>query len=573
MARDRAGDSLEQAKNLGLIGSKPGIFQDSVSKSDLNDLYRVKIGSRSSFKLNIDNLDKDTKLDVEIFTLKSSAQKVLKAIGRTDFGKLKAKDLAKNLEVVARSVFSRGSNSIVRTLDSDEYYLRITPRKGSTSYKVSVAASPLAIAPPTNTPNTPGKTTTPTSTPSAPIVPIAPPPAAIPVQLGQKWLRQFGTASNDYAYGVAVVGDNLYLSGSTEGGLDGTNKGSRDSFAALYKTDGTAQWMRQFGAAGRDIGTGIAADSAGNYYVSGADVSTGTVPDPNGYVTKYDSTGVKQWRLDVKGTLSAEAIAAVVADSAGNTYAAGFSGGTPGFAPAKVYISKYDTTNKKVWATSYLLSQSSAATSVAIDASGNVYVAGITNAVLNADVNAPFTGGDVFFSKFSSAGKKLWDKTIASAGAEYARGIAVDPSGNVYITGQTDGTLPGQTSAGGIDSFVAKYDTNGNQQWLNQFGTAALDEGQGIVYSNGNVYLTGETAGGIFGNANLGGSDAWLAAFDSYGRLVGSTQIGTNKDDETYNITSDTTGNLYLVGQTYGAFTGATNQGQYDVWTAKYTVA
>ena len=554
MARDRAGDSLAQAKNLGAIGSNPNVFQDAVSQTDLNDLYRVKISSRSSFKLNLDKLDKGAKLEVEVFTLKGSAQKDLKAIGRTDFGKLKAKVRSKYLDVVTRLGISKSNSSVNLTLEPKEYYLRIASRKGSTAYRLSLSASSAASS------NLP----------------------AVPVKFGQSWLRQFGSVSNDYAYGVSVVGDNLYLSGSTEGSLAGTNQGDRDSFAASYKTDGTAQWLRQFGSAGNDIATGIVADTAGNYYVGGADVITKTVlgtklPDPKGYVTKYDSNGASPWRLDIdiKGILpSGEAIAALVADSAGNTYAAGSSGGTPGFAPSKAYISKYDTNKNPIWDASFTIAQSSSATSVAIDASGNVYIAGITNAVLNADVNQPFTGGDVFLAKFSSTGQKLWDKTIASpTGAEYARGITVDPTGNVYITGQTDGTLPGQTSAGGMDSFVAKYDTNGNAQWLKQFGTAALDQGQGIVYSNGNVYLTGETAGGIFGNTNLGGSDAWLAGFDSTGRLVGSTQIGTAKDDETYNITRDAIGNLYLVGQTSGAFAGATNQGQYDVWVAKYTVA
>jgi Beta-propeller repeat len=542
MARDRAGDSLGKAKNLGAIGSQPRTFQDSVSKTDLNDLYRIKISSRSSFKLKLDNLDKAAKLDVEIFTLKGSARKVLKAIGRTDWGKLNAKVRSKNLEFVARSGLSKDSNSISRTLEPNEYYLRIAAHKGSTAYKLSVSADSAITT-----------------------APIAPP--AVPVKLGQSWLRQFGTVSNDYAYGVTVAGDNLYLSGSTEGGLSGMNQGGRDSFAALYKTDGTSQWLRQFGTAGNDIAAGIAADSAGNYYVGGTDVSGTTIPDPNGYVAKYNSGGTSQWRVDLTGAFSAEAIAALVADSAGNTYAAGLTGGSP-FSPAKAYLAKYDTDKKKIWEASYTLTKSSSATSVAIDAGGNVYIAGITNATLSTNVDAPFTGGDVLVAKFSSTGQKLWDKTIASTGAEYARGIAVDPTGNVYITGQTDGTLPGQTSAGGIDSFVAKYDTNGTAQWLKQFGTAALDEGQGITYS----YLTGETAGGIFGNSGLGGSDAWIAGFDSSGRLVGSTQIGTNKDDETYNITSDAAGNLYVVGQTNGAFAGATNQGQYDVWVAKYTV-
>ena len=409
MARDRAGDSLGQAKNLGAIGSQPRTFQDSVSKTDLNDLYRIKIGSSSSFKLKLDNLGKAAKLDVEIFTLKGSAQKVLKAIGRTDWSELNAKVRSKNLTVVARSGLSKSSNSISRTLEPAEYYLRIAARKGSTAYKLSVSADSV-----TN-----------------PTAPIAQP--VVPVKLGQSWLRQFGTVSNDYAYGVTVVGDNLYLSGSTEGGLSGMNQGGRDSFATLYKTDGTSQWLRQFGTAGSDIATGIAADSAGNYYVGGTDVdSSGFLPDPKGYVTKYNSSGASQWRLDPKvdpkGSFSAKAIAALVSDSAGNTYAAGLSSDSL-ISPSKAYVSKYDIDKKKIWEASYTLTKSSSATSVAIDASGNVYIAGITNATLSTNVDAPFTGGDVLVAKFSSTGQKLWDKTIASTGAEYARGIAVDPDG------------------------------------------------------------------------------------------------------------------------------------------------
>ncbi|MBD3880351.1 SBBP repeat-containing protein [Phormidium tenue FACHB-886] len=557
MERDRVGGSLVQAKNLGTLGSKPSVFRDFVGKSDLSDLYRVQIGSRSRFKLNLDGLGKAAGVGVEIFKLKGSAQKVVKALGQTDLSQLKAKDLAK-LTYVARSVTGKGSYSLNRVLSAGGYYVRLLPRQGSTAYRISVSASPLSA----NSGNTGG------TLPPATIF-----PAPVRLQLTQSWIKQFGTASNDYAYGVSIAGDNLYLSGSTEGSLAGANKGSRDSFAALYKTNGIAQWVRQFGAAGLDIATGIATDATGNYFVGGVNASTGILPDSSGYVKKYDRDGTEAWQQDLKGAISAEAIAALKTDAAGNSYAAGFSKGIPGFSAAQAYVAKYDTTGKLVWSDQSTPARSSSATSMVIDASGDVYIAGITNATLTTDTNNPFTGGDVFFAKYSNAGRKLWDKTIASAGAEYARGIAVDAAGNIYLTGQTDGTLPGQASAGGVDSFVAKYDTNGNQQWLKQFGTAALDEGQGIAFSNNMVYLTGETRGGIFDNAPLGGGDAWIAAFDSDGRLAGSTQIGTNQDDEAYNIAADAAGDIYLVGQTQGAFAGVSQQGNYDVWVAKYGVA
>ncbi len=233
---------------------------------------------------------------------------------------------------------------------------------------------------------------------------------------------------------------------------------------------------------------------------------------------------------------------------------------------------KYDNAGKELWSKEWSGSGSSSATGVAIDLDGNIYIASITNATLTTNIDRPLTGDDVFLAKYSASGAKLWDQTIAISAAEYARGIAVDSSGNVYITGETEGTLPGQTSAGGKDGFVAKYSTTGTQQWLKQFGTAGLDESQAIAVSEtGYVFLTGETTGGIFGNTSAGGSDAWIAAFSSNGTLVGSTQLGTAKDDESYGI-AVSGGAVYVLGQTLGAIADTADQGQYDAWVTKYSV-
>ncbi len=226
IGRDRAGSTLLKAKNLGTLTSELNISRDFVGKSDLSNLYRVSVGNRSSFNMQPSDLRKGAKVNLEMFTLKGVKSTVLKAIGRSDFGEVKGKDLNKNISFVN-------------------------------------------------------------------------------------------------GYGVAIVGDNLYLSGSTEGDLNRANQGDRDSFAALYTTGGTLQWQQQFGSPGSDTAADIAADSSGNYYVGGVAVgSKFGLPDPNGYVSKYRSNGTLDWSKQI--TLGGvEAIAGLATDSSGNVYASG----------------------------------------------------------------------------------------------------------------------------------------------------------------------------------------------------------------------------------------------------------
>ncbi|NJR64589.1 MAG: hypothetical protein HC772_03500 [Leptolyngbyaceae cyanobacterium CRU_2_3] len=547
MQRDRAGNFLSKAKNLGTLTSTLSTSQDFVGKSDLDDLYKLSLSDRSSFNLQVSNLGKGAKIGIEIFTLKGAKSKVLKAIGKVAFSQLKGKDLSKNLRFVNKSTVSKGGKSLGLSLEAGEYYFRVVSRRGNTKYKIDTSAT---ANPGSNEP-------------------------VVPVQLSRKWIQQFGTNRNDYGYGVAVVENNLYLSGSTEGSLDGINAGDRDSYAALYTTEGTLQWQRQFGSLGLDVAADIAADSSGNYYVGGIDVTPPSAqsifPDPNGYTSKYPSTGIREWTKPLRLT-GVEAITGVTIDSVGNVYVSGLAKGFPGSVSSVAYVAKYNNSGQEIWSKEWSGTGSSSATGVAIDKEGNVYIAGITNATLGTDFTNPFSGGDAFVAKYSASGTKLWDKTIATPAKDTARGIAVDGSGNVYITGDTSGTISGQTSAGGTDGFVAKYSTAGTQQWVKQFGTSGLDESQGIAVTDaGAVFLTGETTGGIFGNTNAGGSDAWIGVFNGDGKLAGSTQIGTAQEDEAYGITVAGS-SVYVVGTNQGAIASGTNQGQFDAWVTRYDI-
>ena len=97
---------------------------------------------------------------------------------------------------------------------------------------------------------------------------------------------------------------------------------------------------------------------------------------------------------------------------------------------------------------------------------------------------------------------------MARSSNDFAYGVATDISGNVYVAGGTEGGLDGNTSAGKADLFVVKYNSSGTHQWTNQLGTDRYDEARGVATdSSGNVYVTGYTEGGLDGNTNAGNSD------------------------------------------------------------------
>ena len=101
---------------------------------------------------------------------------------------------------------------------------------------------------------------------------------------------------------------------------------------------------------------------------------------------------------------------------------------------------------------------------------------------------------------------------------DYANGVATDSSGNVYVTGGTKGELDGNTSAGNTDLFVIKYNSSGTKQWTKQLGTSSIDIANGVTTdSSGNVYVTGTTNGGLDGNTSAGNTDIFVVKYNSSG--------------------------------------------------------
>jgi len=87
---------------------------------------------------------------------------------------------------------------------------------------------------------------------------------------------------------------------------------------------------------------------------------------------------------------------------------------------------------------------------------------------------------------------------------DYGNSVTSDSSDNIYVTGRTRGGLDGNTSSGDDDDiFLVKYNSSGTKQWTKQMGTSSFDCGNGVsTDSSGNIYVTGYTNGGLEGNTN-----------------------------------------------------------------------
>jgi hypothetical protein len=171
----------------------------------------------------------------------------------------------------------------------------------------------------------------------------------------------------------------------------------------------------------------------------------------------------------------------------------------------------------------------------------------------------------------AAAQNQLWIRQFGTSAVDHEYAAAPDGSGGVYVGGATLGSLGGP-SAGGTDAWLARYDSAGNQTWIRQLGTS--DEDYAYVAApdgSGGVYVSGYTTGSL-GGPNAGSADAWLAHYDSAGNQLWIRQLGTSVEDYASAAAPDGSGGVYVSGNTTGSL-GGPNAGSADAWLAHYDSA
>jgi hypothetical protein len=327
-----------------------------------------------------------------------------------------------------------------------------------------------------------------------------------------------------------------------------------DIFVAKYDASGLLVWVKKVGGEGTNEGRAIAVDSNGNSYVTGFFQNTATFGagetnettfvaqggNADIFVAKYNDSGLLQWAKQA-GSGTGTATVGGFADEGlgiglngnGNVYVTGFFQSTAVvFGPGEVnetiinvlsggrevFLAKFATSNGNLaWAIHAGGQASDEGHALAVDSNGNSYIAGSFNGTATFGTS-PNTaqivsggGGDVFVAKYNTSGALVWVKSAGGGSDDDGRGIAVDGSGKIYVTGKFTGTgvmfgtgEANQTilNAGhGNDSdiFVASLNADGTLAWAKRAGgvtspngTPSPDEGFALTAdANGNSYVTG----------------------------------------------------------------------------------
>ena len=361
------------------------------------------------------------------------------------------------------------------------------------------------------------------------------------------------------------------------GGSNLSSKGSADVFLASFTPSGKHRWSKSFGGSSSDYGYGVALDGNGNVYLTGAFYNTinfggSTFTSTKYYdvfVASFDSGGKHRWSRAFGGT-NYDYGYSIAADSAGNVYVTGYfyyninCGGSTLTSKGSydVFVAAYDSNGKHRWSKNFGNTSSDYGYGVNTDGSGNVYLTGyFYNSINFGGLTLTSNGsGDIFLASLSSTGAHRWSKSFGGSSSDYGYAVATDASGNVYITGYfyNSGDFGGGTltSNGYGDIFVASYTSGGTHRWSKAFGGSSSDYGYGIdADAKGNVYVTGYFYNSVnFGGGTLSGKyDIFVASLTSGGMHRWSRSHGNTSSDYGRAIGVDAAGNTYVSGYFYNS--------------------
>ncbi len=365
------------------------------------------------------------------------------------------------------------------------------------------------------------------------------------------WTQQYNGNGNgdDYALDLQLDNSgNVYVTGTTyENTTDSLN-----TITIMYDASGNQQWLSTYNGngSGNDVGAALFVDnSTGEIFVAGSEWE-GSSALYDFLVLKYDNSGNQQWAANFDNVnLNDGAIRVTVNPGTGNVEAGGATQTTS--TNRKYLVLELDNSSG-----SYINHYTSSSntfgidnlTDLKVDALGNVYV---TGAVLNTT-----TGFDIRTIKLDTALNVIWSSTYAGSLDDMGNALVVDANNNVIVTGYTNTTTQGR------NYVTIKYNSAGTQQWAAVFNGSANsnDSATAIAVRDTNkIYVTGYSNNGS-------SKDYYTIRYDAQGNEIWGIGFNSiiNGDDRAFELANDTTGQIYVTGQT------KVNDSTYVYNTVKY---
>lgn len=369
----------------------------------------------------------------------------------------------------------------------------------------------------------------------------------------QQWKSEYNGPGNslDEAHALAVdASGNVYVTGWSYG----TTTTGYDYATVKYNSAGIQQWASRYNNStnGTDEAWDVVADNSGNVYVTGT--SDGSGSNSAATTIKYNSAGGQVWAKRYDGAGGDIDVAYAIVLDASNVYVTGYSYISAG-SDFNYLTIKYDLVGTQIWAKGYNGTDSKydEARAIAVDGSGNVYVTGYSQ-------TAVLTNYDYATVKYNSAGTQQWAKRYNGTGNDYdkANAIKLDASNNIIVTGKSIGVSPAAE-----DIVTIKYDNTGTQKWLNRYndpsngydeGKALAIDAEGSVYVSGYSFTTGLSNDYATIKYDSTGVQQWLTKYNGTG----------NNSDQAAAIAIDNSGNVFISGFSKGS---GTNE---DYETIKY---
>jgi hypothetical protein len=424
------------------------------------------------------------------------------------------------------------------------------------------------------------------------------------------WATYYGGSALDFGNGIATdIGGNILVTGfassanaiATVGAHQTIGGGFYDVFIAKFNSNGVRQWATYYGGSGEDEGRAIASDTIGNIIITGTTNSTNAIATigshqatfggglsigfggGDAFIAKFNSNGIRQWATYYGGNSLNDYGNGIATDANGNIIITGNTTSTNAIATTgahkttnggsnDAFVAKFNNNGIRQWATYYGGSSANDfGNGIATDVNGNIIITGITSSATSIatvgshqSIIGSFT--DAFIAKFNSNGVRQWATYYGgSSNDDFGNGIATDVGGNIIVTGETRSTNAiasvgaHQTIiGGGWDPFIAKFNPSGVRQWATYYGGSFDDYGKGIAIDrSGNLIITGVTKStnaiatvGVHQSVNGGGSDAFIAKFNTSGVRQWATYYGDSSEDFGHGIATDSIGNPIIVGQT-----------------------
>jgi hypothetical protein len=454
------------------------------------------------------------------------------------------------------------------------------------------------------------------------------------------WATYYGGSTDEYINGTNGIAlsstEDVYVTGTTEssstiatsGAHQTTIGGGADALLVKFNSSGVRQWATYYGGSQDDEGYAVAVDVNGFVIMAGYTGSTsgiatsgahqtslaGGAGDIDGFLVKFNSSGVRQWATYYGGTGMDEMYSLKVSGT--DLFFGGYTESASGIATAGShqasyggggfedgFFGKFNSSGVRQWSSYYGTSLYDIVSSVHVDVSGNIFIAGSTEsttAIATTGSHQPTIGaaglGDGYIAKFNSTGVRLWGTYYGGTGDDFIVNIETDGSGNVYAVGGTASTTGIATTGAhqttkstSYDGLLVKLNGNGVRQWGTYYGGTGIGDyliGMDVL-SDGTCFIAGlVSAAGSFSTAdayqiNYGGGDfdGIIVKFNTNGVRQWGTYYGGTSYDDLYNIVTANGNTIYTSGTTSstngiasaGAHQSTFGGGIYNMFAVKFT--